>query len=271
MPKIVDREEMRTSILDAAMSVFVSKGYHRASISNVAMAAGLGKGTLYLYFDSKDALTTALVERHFAEISDLIIGAAPCETLEAFLDELTGTLDVPAEQASFHRVFFEVFGPSFASDAFSKTIARFFDRLGAHYARRIAHLQGIGEIAAHHDAPALGRAFAGMLDGVVLHQGLFNISARRQRRMIREAVTVLGQGLREGSRPAAAQGMLDVQDDNNAEVVRPPTGRSRDEDEPAMKADRPVRKPARKSVKHPSEPVAAPEQFDFLEQWPRET
>lgn len=265
MPRIVNRDEMRTAILDAAMSVFVAKGYHGASISNVAVAAGLGKGTLYLYFDSKDALTTALVERHFASISDRITDAKPCETLAAFLDDLRGTLDVSAEQASFHRVFFEVFGPSFASDEFSRTTTRFFDRLGAHYARRIAHLQTIGEIAAEHDAAALGRVFASMLDGVILHQGLFNISARRQRRMIGEAVTVLGHGLlqgsglrqgsglAQGSHPDAAQAMPDTQDGNDTqETLRPA---------------KPARKRPRKAAERPADKAEPPEQFDFLQQW----
>lgn len=200
MPKIVDKEEMRNAILDAAMSVFAEKGFHAATVSHVAQAAGLAKGTLYIYFDSKDALTTAIVDRHFAGTSKQIMHERPCETLDAFLEELRRTMDVPAEEAAFYRVFFEVFGPSFASDEFTRHVARFFDKLGSHYARQIAHLQTIGEVAEHHDAASIGRVLASMLDGVVLHQGLFGIAARRHRRMIREAVKILGEGLRAATR-----------------------------------------------------------------------
>lgn len=195
MPKIVDKEKMRHDILDAAMSVFADKGYHGASVSSVAEAAGLAKGTLYIYFESKDAMRAAIVDRYFAGVAEQVMGEALCETLEAFLDELKSTMDVPAEEASFHRVFFEVFGPSFASDAFTDHVARFFNKLGSHYAKQIAHLQKNGEIAKHHDAPSLGRVLVSMLDGVVLHRGLFGISVRRHRRMIADAVTVLGGGL----------------------------------------------------------------------------
>jgi len=196
MPKIVDKEEMRNAILDAAMRVFTDKSYHATSVSNVAAAAGLAKGTLYIYFDSKDALTTAIVDRHLASISKQIMDAKPCETLDAFLEELRQTMDVTAEQASFYRVFFEVFGPSFGSDAFTENVARFFNRVGAHYAKQIKHLQAAGEVAEHHDAAAIGRVLASMLDGVVLHRGLFGIPARRHRRMVKEAVSVLGRGLK---------------------------------------------------------------------------
>ncbi len=177
------------------MRVFVDKGYHAASVSNVAAAAGLAKGTLYIYFESKDAMTTAIVDRHFAIIAEQITEGGLCKTLDAFLDELRNTMDVPAEQASFHRVFFEVFGPSFASDEFTNHVAQFFDRLGSHYAKQITHLQKNGEVAEHHNAPSLGRVLASMLDGVVLHRGLFSISARRHRRMLNDAVTLLGTGL----------------------------------------------------------------------------
>ncbi len=202
MPKIVDKEEMRNAILDAAMGVFVDKGYHATSVSNVAEAAGLGKGTIYIYFKSKDALTTAIVDRHFTNISEQIIDEKPCETLDAFLDGLTRTMDLPADQVAFYRVFFEVFGPSFGSNAFTENVARFFNTLGSHYAKQIAHLQTVGEIAKHHDAAALGRVFASMLDGVVLHQGLFSIPTRRHRRMIKEVVAVLGIGLQSAPHQA---------------------------------------------------------------------
>ncbi|GGX52305.1 hypothetical protein GCM10007385_21220 [Tateyamaria omphalii] len=196
MPKVVDKARMRDEILEAAMGVFVEKGYHASSVSDVARAAGLAKGTLYIYFDSKEAMTTAIVDRHFATLEGQIAGGEPCETLDAFLDELYATMDIPAEEASFHRVFFEVFGPSFASDAFTCHVARFFDRLGAHYADRISYLQQRGEISDQLHAPSMARALASMMDGVVLHMGLFDINRRRYRRMLRETIMMFGAGLR---------------------------------------------------------------------------
>lgn len=196
MPKIVDKEEMRQVILDAAMRVFAEKGYHATSVSDIAEATDLAKGTLYIYFESKDAMTTSIIDRYFADVTKQITGASLCDTLDDFLEQLRQTMDVPVEQASFHRVFFEVFGPSFASDDFTKHVARFFDKFGSHYAKQIVHLQNNGEVAEHHDALSIGRVLISMLDGVVLHKGLFGISMQRHRRMITDAVTLLGTGLR---------------------------------------------------------------------------
>jgi AcrR family transcriptional regulator len=52
--------EKRRQILEGARKVFLSAGFDGASMSEIARAAGVSKGTLYVYFDSKDALFEAL-------------------------------------------------------------------------------------------------------------------------------------------------------------------------------------------------------------------
>ena len=58
-----ERRERRLSILDAAHEVFGNKGFDQATMDDIAAAAELSKGTLYLYFKNKDALFMALVVR----------------------------------------------------------------------------------------------------------------------------------------------------------------------------------------------------------------
>lgn len=55
--------ERREAILDAAALVFGDKGAHAATMDDVAEAAEVSKGTLYLYFPSKDELIVALAHR----------------------------------------------------------------------------------------------------------------------------------------------------------------------------------------------------------------
>jgi AcrR family transcriptional regulator len=52
----------RTQILEAATRVFAEKGYHRATTKDVARAAGMAEGTIYLYFENKSELLIALME-----------------------------------------------------------------------------------------------------------------------------------------------------------------------------------------------------------------
>lgn len=57
------RKEARPSELAAAaLSLFVEKGYAATRLDEVAARAGVSKGTLYLYFDSKEALFKAVIQ-----------------------------------------------------------------------------------------------------------------------------------------------------------------------------------------------------------------
>lgn len=50
----------RAQIMEGARQIFRSRGYDGASMGDIARAAGVSKGTLYVYFTSKEALFTAL-------------------------------------------------------------------------------------------------------------------------------------------------------------------------------------------------------------------
>lgn len=61
-PRWHRRKEARPGeIVAAALEVFVERGYAAAKLEDVARRAGVTKGTVYLYFDSKDALFKAMV------------------------------------------------------------------------------------------------------------------------------------------------------------------------------------------------------------------
>jgi AcrR family transcriptional regulator len=52
----------RRQIMDGARAVFLARGFDDASMGEIARQAGVSKGTLYVYFDSKEALFEAIVE-----------------------------------------------------------------------------------------------------------------------------------------------------------------------------------------------------------------
>src|SRR5437762_4107232 len=53
----------RTQILDAATTVFAEKGFHRATIKDIARVAGIADGTIYTYFVSKTEVLLAILNR----------------------------------------------------------------------------------------------------------------------------------------------------------------------------------------------------------------
>jgi len=56
------RARTRKALLEAARSVLASKGYHGAKIADIAREADVGVGTFYLYYKTKEALFTELVD-----------------------------------------------------------------------------------------------------------------------------------------------------------------------------------------------------------------
>jgi len=75
---VADKEERRNAILDAAEALFNEQHSRVANVAEVAETAGLAKGTVYLYFPSKEEMLLALHERHvarfFAEVMRLLDG-----------------------------------------------------------------------------------------------------------------------------------------------------------------------------------------------------
>ncbi|MEO3791726.1 helix-turn-helix domain-containing protein [Nonomuraea sp. B10E15] len=108
-PKRVDKAERREQILAAAVRMFARKGFAATRIDDVAAEAGIAKGSVYLYFDSRDELLKAAFEAHAARVAALLAhadaGADPLDRLE----ELIGaTLTMLVADADLARVQLDV-------------------------------------------------------------------------------------------------------------------------------------------------------------------
>jgi AcrR family transcriptional regulator len=72
VPRTRRPEARPDQILDAALAVFSEQGFAGARVEDIAKRAGLSKGAIYLYFESKDAMLKGLVRR----LADGVVGAA---------------------------------------------------------------------------------------------------------------------------------------------------------------------------------------------------
>lgn len=93
-PRKVDRPEaIGGVILRAAEAAFGADGFRDARLGDIAAAAGIRRSSLLYHFKSKDELYAAVVERAFAELSEVVAGSlgqgADAEAqLDAILDAL---------------------------------------------------------------------------------------------------------------------------------------------------------------------------------------
>ena len=68
------KSERPRQLLEAALEVFVDKGFAAARVDDVAAHAGVSKGTLYLYYHSKGALLKAVIAHYLGNA--IAVGAA---------------------------------------------------------------------------------------------------------------------------------------------------------------------------------------------------
>jgi len=87
------RARRRTRILESAAHLFARMAFASVRMSDVAHAAGIGKGTLYRYFASKEELYLAIFDRSLSELDCRLAdvarsGRSPPEALAAMLEAL---------------------------------------------------------------------------------------------------------------------------------------------------------------------------------------
>ena len=90
----------RRQVIDGAREIFMSVGFDAASMNDIARAAGVSKGTLYAYFDSKEALFEALIREeraHQPERSAMFPSdeADPAKALAIFGRQLVAKITRP--------------------------------------------------------------------------------------------------------------------------------------------------------------------------------
>lgn len=101
-----EKEERRAAILCAAEKVFVSKGVDLATMDDIAHEAELSKGTLYLYFDSKDELYLEIAVR---AVTDLLVGFEQAEAAGTTgFDKLAGMIHAYVDFGTEHANRFRV-------------------------------------------------------------------------------------------------------------------------------------------------------------------
>ena len=77
-----EREERRELILDAAEELITDQGFETVSMNSVAARSGLAKGTLYLYFQTREEVFLALHARHRELwMADMLAGLAEGQKL----------------------------------------------------------------------------------------------------------------------------------------------------------------------------------------------
>jgi AcrR family transcriptional regulator len=81
-------QDRREQIMQAAMACFAKRGFHQASMHDISAEAGISVGLIYRYFENKDAVISAMADRHKQEIHEMLERARQAPTLLESLEIL---------------------------------------------------------------------------------------------------------------------------------------------------------------------------------------
>lgn len=90
------RESRKEQIMNAALELFAREGYANCSIAQLARHAGISKGLMYNYFESKEALLVTIIEDGISEILDYFDpnhdGVLTTEELDGFIRKVFSSI-----------------------------------------------------------------------------------------------------------------------------------------------------------------------------------
>ena len=120
------RDQTRARLLQAASEVFAKHGYDRASLDDVAAAAGLTKGAVYSSFASKDELFYALMRERIGERLALVATAVDRQTTlqDTTRDAAAGLAELIVSQADWQLLFIEFWARAVRDPSLRKEFAR---------------------------------------------------------------------------------------------------------------------------------------------------
>ena len=164
-----NRELRRRQILDSSLAVFASQGYWSTSITDLVKAAGVARGTFYLYFDSKQAIFLDLLDELVGRLRGVVHGVDPTAgaTVEAQLQAIVSkVLQTTAENRHLTRI---VFREAVGLDAdVEARMTAFYDELRAYLRHTLELGAALGFVRAGLDRETTAACILGALRGVVL-------------------------------------------------------------------------------------------------------
>lgn len=197
-------DERRAQILRAARAVFIDKGFTSARVQDIARRAGLSKGAVYFYFDSKRDLLQALVDEEH-ELTLSFLERAASDTRPAtvkLLDLGRQYLDYFAGLKSPPRFFILMTEMAIRDEEIRARVVEIHERFVEELARIIAEGQQQGQFA-DVDPVAVAQLLKAFIDGLA---GESAVGIRPDvQRLSTDGIRIIfdGLGLSNGDEPAA--------------------------------------------------------------------
>jgi AcrR family transcriptional regulator len=157
------REQRKAQIMEAALELFANKGFHSTSVADISKMAGISKGLLYNYFESKEALIKELIMHGFDELMSVFDpnsdGILTGEEMKYLTIEL---LEVIKGDIQFWKLYFAILTQppiySLIEEGIMKKAEPIFTVIGTYF-----------EHEGYENPMVEARLFTAMLDGITMN------------------------------------------------------------------------------------------------------
>jgi AcrR family transcriptional regulator len=188
------KAERRQKILTHARDVFARRGYHDAKIEDIVLAAGIARGTFYLYFKDKRAVFEEIVDRAFTQIGMAIVRVDPKDPGRTVADQvhentrrIVGTL--LEDRATTKILLTDAVG---LDPAFDRKLQSFYEVVEGLLVQSLSEGQQLGVVT-----PGDARMFAFLILGAIkeiLYQVVRREAAYSESEVVEGIYEFLGQG-----------------------------------------------------------------------------
>ncbi len=143
------KPERRQQILNVARDIFTRRGYHAAKIDDIVAAAGIARGTFYLYFDDKRAIFEEIVDRMIARLGMSIVRVDPHDgarsVAEQVRDNIRRIVRILLEDRATTKILLsDALG---VDPAFDRKLLSFYDEMSTLLEDSLRDGQSLGVVA----------------------------------------------------------------------------------------------------------------------------
>jgi AcrR family transcriptional regulator len=173
MPKVSDSylESQRQKIIDAAIICFSRKGFTETTIPEICSEAQMSTGAVYRYFQNKDDIIQASIQKHRSERSKRLAAVEEEENGQEMLDKLY-KLEVPRltspELDNRARIIIHSYGEAITNPQIHKIVKDNWEELNGRLERIIRKAQEQGYIDSTLETHAVAVMINAIHDGLLL-------------------------------------------------------------------------------------------------------
>ncbi len=160
-------QQRRKQILDAAAECFTEKGFHQTGMKEIYTKAGMSAGSVYHYFENKDAIIESIASDFSVDTRDFINTLDKHKHfIEGFIKATRKSLKETQQYRQYGRLVIEIYAESFRNEKVKHILQTLDDEAVEVLTTRIEAAIAKDQIASRHDPEMLAHLLIALVEGL---------------------------------------------------------------------------------------------------------